>query len=397
MGESKSSAASACRRRAVARGACRGVQREPARSAGDHERGRAGRYRGHAAAAERGGGRAAFAVPVRAGKRIVVRPGQSVGYLAGEYGVSKRAIIEANHLTPPEYKIEIGKELVIPGASEPRAPVHAAAEPKQTAEPPPPEQRGRRRPARQGARDHPARRTGAGAAQGNRRRLRRSAFRRRPLRRAASCLPRAREPAAAPAEPPKGSRVGGGRASRRAEAGSSPGRCAGAFSPDTARQRGRPECRDQHRRFPRRTGPGGRFRRRRLCRQRDPRLRQSRARQASERLDLSLRPSRFAARQARRHGQPRPSHRQGRRYRRGQRAAAAFRAASRQESGRSARVPGRRGECGRRCERRPRLNAGTRVAPAQSSALGGPGRDPSRTARLRSRPGRTAVLRSRFR
>ncbi|MGD9616305.1 MAG: peptidoglycan DD-metalloendopeptidase family protein [Alphaproteobacteria bacterium] len=53
--------------------------------------------------------------PSGAGKRIVVRPGQSVGYLAREYGVSKQAVIDANKLTPPEYKIEIGQTLVIPG------------------------------------------------------------------------------------------------------------------------------------------------------------------------------------------------------------------------------------------------------------------------------------------
>jgi murein DD-endopeptidase MepM/ murein hydrolase activator NlpD len=69
--------------------------------------------------------------PAGPGRRIVVRPGQSVGYLAREYGVPKRAIIEANNLTPPEYKIEIGQKLVIPGAGEERAPepVVAAAKP----------------------------------------------------------------------------------------------------------------------------------------------------------------------------------------------------------------------------------------------------------------------------
>lgn len=50
------------------------------------------------------------------GKRIVVRPGQSVGKLAREYGVSKHAIIETNRLQPP-YKIEIGQRLAIPGAA----------------------------------------------------------------------------------------------------------------------------------------------------------------------------------------------------------------------------------------------------------------------------------------
>jgi murein DD-endopeptidase MepM/ murein hydrolase activator NlpD len=74
--------------------------------------------------------------PTGPGQRVVVRPGQSVGYLAREYGVTKRAIIEANNLTPPEYKIEIGKTIIIPGggpgAGEARAPVRAA-----TAEKPP--------------------------------------------------------------------------------------------------------------------------------------------------------------------------------------------------------------------------------------------------------------------
>ena len=69
--------------------------------------------------------------PTGPGQRVVVRRGQSVGYLAREYGVTKRAIIEANNLTPPEYKIEIGKTIVIPGggpgAGEARAPVRAAA------------------------------------------------------------------------------------------------------------------------------------------------------------------------------------------------------------------------------------------------------------------------------
>jgi murein DD-endopeptidase MepM/ murein hydrolase activator NlpD len=81
------------------------------------------------------------AAPSGPGQRVVVRPGQSVGYLAREYGVTKRAIIEANNLTPPEYKIEIGKTLVIPGpgpgGSEARAPVRAAA--AENPAPPPPE------------------------------------------------------------------------------------------------------------------------------------------------------------------------------------------------------------------------------------------------------------------
>jgi murein DD-endopeptidase MepM/ murein hydrolase activator NlpD len=77
--------------------------------------------------------------PTGPGQRVVVRPGQSVGYLAREYGVTKRAIIEANNLTPPEYKIEIGKTIIIPGGSpgagEARAPVRAAAAEKPPATP----------------------------------------------------------------------------------------------------------------------------------------------------------------------------------------------------------------------------------------------------------------------
>jgi murein DD-endopeptidase MepM/ murein hydrolase activator NlpD len=80
--------------------------------------------------------------PSGPGQRIVVRPGQSVGYLAREYGVPRRAIIEANNLTPPEYKIEIGQRLVIPGAgtgtgtAEARLPLQAAATEKPPAPPP---------------------------------------------------------------------------------------------------------------------------------------------------------------------------------------------------------------------------------------------------------------------
>jgi murein DD-endopeptidase MepM/ murein hydrolase activator NlpD len=50
----------------------------------------------------------------QAGRQIVVRRGQSVGGLARDYHVSKRALIAANHLEPP-YKIEIGQHLTIPG------------------------------------------------------------------------------------------------------------------------------------------------------------------------------------------------------------------------------------------------------------------------------------------
>ncbi len=74
--------------------------------------------------------------PTGPGRRIVVRPGQSVGYLAREYGVTKRAIIEANNLTPPEYKIEIGRQLVIPGGTEPHPPAQTAEAEKPSPLPP---------------------------------------------------------------------------------------------------------------------------------------------------------------------------------------------------------------------------------------------------------------------
>jgi murein DD-endopeptidase MepM/ murein hydrolase activator NlpD len=51
-------------------------------------------------------------------RQITVQRGQSIGSLAGEYHVSKQAIIAANHLEAP-YKIKIGSRLVIPGAAAP--------------------------------------------------------------------------------------------------------------------------------------------------------------------------------------------------------------------------------------------------------------------------------------
>jgi len=50
--------------------------------------------------------------------RITVTRGQSLGLLAHRYHVSERELIEANHLRPP-YKIEIGQQLLIPGAAGP--------------------------------------------------------------------------------------------------------------------------------------------------------------------------------------------------------------------------------------------------------------------------------------
>ena len=73
--------------------------------------------------------------PTGPGQRIVVRPGQSVGYLAREYGVTKRAIIDANNLSPPDYKIEIGRQLLIPGGTEPHSSIQATEAEKPAATP----------------------------------------------------------------------------------------------------------------------------------------------------------------------------------------------------------------------------------------------------------------------
>ena len=64
-----------------------------------------------------GGPQPAAAMP-RQDRQITVQRGQSIGSLAGEYHVSKQAIIAANHLEAP-YKIKIGSRLVIPGAGAP--------------------------------------------------------------------------------------------------------------------------------------------------------------------------------------------------------------------------------------------------------------------------------------
>ena len=75
------------------------------------------------------------------GRRIVVRPGQSLSRIAHEYRVSERAIIAANRLKPP-YKIEAGQRLLVPGGASPPiataavAPVAAAALPAAPAPPP---------------------------------------------------------------------------------------------------------------------------------------------------------------------------------------------------------------------------------------------------------------------
>jgi LysM repeat protein len=48
-------------------------------------------------------------------QQIVVEAGRSVSRIAAKYGVSPRAIIDANNLTPP-YKIKTGQQLLVPGA-----------------------------------------------------------------------------------------------------------------------------------------------------------------------------------------------------------------------------------------------------------------------------------------
>jgi murein DD-endopeptidase MepM/ murein hydrolase activator NlpD len=55
----------------------------------------------------------------RADRQITVERGQSLGKLAVQYHVAKQAIIAANHLEPPDYKVKIGSRLTIPGAAAP--------------------------------------------------------------------------------------------------------------------------------------------------------------------------------------------------------------------------------------------------------------------------------------
>jgi len=63
--------------------------------------------------------------PVK-GRSIIVKPGQSLGGIAERHQVSTRAIIAANHLTPP-YDLKIGARLVIPDAPARSIPVKATA------------------------------------------------------------------------------------------------------------------------------------------------------------------------------------------------------------------------------------------------------------------------------
>jgi LysM repeat protein len=65
-------------------------------------------------------------------QRIVVQAGQSLSRIAAAHGVSQRAIIAANDLTPP-YKIKIGQQLLIPDTdAPPPAPAVADSVPSET-------------------------------------------------------------------------------------------------------------------------------------------------------------------------------------------------------------------------------------------------------------------------
>src|SRR5207237_4751470 len=59
-------------------------------------------------------------------RRVVVAHGQSLSVLAHAYRVPASVIIAANHLTPP-YKIETGKQLLIPGSANAPTPTPIAA------------------------------------------------------------------------------------------------------------------------------------------------------------------------------------------------------------------------------------------------------------------------------
>jgi murein DD-endopeptidase MepM/ murein hydrolase activator NlpD len=63
--------------------------------------------------------RAAASAMPRQDRQVTVERGMSVGKLAVQYHVSKQAIIAANHLEPPEYKVKLGHKLTIPGTAAP--------------------------------------------------------------------------------------------------------------------------------------------------------------------------------------------------------------------------------------------------------------------------------------
>jgi murein DD-endopeptidase MepM/ murein hydrolase activator NlpD len=80
------------------------------------------------------------AMPRAGTQHVVVEHGQSLSGVAHAYHVTERAIIAANHLTPP-YKIEAGQHLVIPGtaaaARQPPPLAGAPAAPVAQTRPPP--------------------------------------------------------------------------------------------------------------------------------------------------------------------------------------------------------------------------------------------------------------------
>lgn len=54
----------------------------------------------------------------------VVKAGETLGQIARKYGVSMREIGAANHISDPQ-KLQLGKELIIPGATKPETPAPA--------------------------------------------------------------------------------------------------------------------------------------------------------------------------------------------------------------------------------------------------------------------------------
>lgn len=79
-----------------------------------------------------------LAPPKPPAKRIIVRPGQSLGRIALEHRVSERAIIAASRLKPP-YKVEPGQRLLIPVAVAAPTPLAAPPPPPVAASRAPPE------------------------------------------------------------------------------------------------------------------------------------------------------------------------------------------------------------------------------------------------------------------
>ena len=67
-------------------------------------------------------------------RQITVERGQSLGKIAVKYHVPKQAIIAANHLEAPDYKVKIGSKLTIPGGA---APLQQAMAPPSSAGPSP--------------------------------------------------------------------------------------------------------------------------------------------------------------------------------------------------------------------------------------------------------------------